>query len=108
VFDRAVVQCGVNVLHRNTNADRHALASLLGGRHSGAALYQRCRSTERRPRIDETVFAPFSLRFRPFTGVRHVEKMPWRQAFGAMAIANTVEKRRKRSKRSGASDRAAG
>jgi len=60
VFDRAVVQCGVNVLHRNTNADRHALASLLGGRHSSAALYQRCRSTERRPRIDETVFAPFS------------------------------------------------
>ena len=59
-----------------------------------------------KPRVwIDTVFTPFSLRFRPFSGTRYVEKMPWRRAFDASAVANTVKKR---PKRSGSSDRAAG
>jgi hypothetical protein len=92
VFDRALVQCGAHD-RRITNTDHHTLAPPLGARHSRAALSGRWRSTGVRLRVEDTVFAPFSLRFRPFLGTRYVEKMPVRRAFDASTVANTVEKR---------------
>jgi hypothetical protein len=39
---------------------------------------------------DDTVFAPFMLRFRPFIPSADRRKTPLRRAFGAPAVGNTV------------------
>jgi hypothetical protein len=45
---------------------------------------------------DATVFAPFSIRFRPFMGGCDRAKMPWDKAFRTSPLENPDCKRPKR------------